>query len=89
MVKNISSLEKLNIFVNNTTFPRAILFINKMKSYYLFQSLIDSVKYSITDICYKYDIENFPSILLINNNSTESIVYNSSNIILYNYINIT
>jgi len=74
----------MDAFINDTTFTRAILFTNKMKTPILFQSLalqyskrilLGEVKDSVTEVVSKYNIEKFPSVVVFNKDTTEPIVY--------------
>jgi len=84
VVKKINSAEDMDTFINDTTFTRAVLFTNKMKTPILFQSLalqyskrilLAEVKDSLTDVCSKYNIDKFPSVVVFNKDTTEPIVY--------------
>jgi protein disulfide-isomerase A6 len=84
VVKKIHNTEEMDAFINDTTFTRAILFTNKMKTPILFQSLalqyskrilLGEVKDSVTEVVSKYNIEKFPSVVVFNKDTTEPIVY--------------
>jgi len=82
----------MDAFINDTTFTRAVLFTNKMKTPILFQSLalqyskrilLAEVKDSLTDVCSKYNIDKFPSVVVFNKDTTDPIVYDGKTNLLW------
>jgi len=84
IVKKIKTEDEMEDFIKDTSLSRAVLFTNKMKTPVLFQSLalqyagrvvLGEVKDSLKEVCEKYNIEKFPSVVVFNKDTTEPIVY--------------
>lgn len=84
IVSKVESVESMDEFVGKTELSRAVLFTNKKKTPILFQSLaleyagrmlLAEVNESLEEVCTKYSITKFPSVVVFNKDTTEAIPY--------------